>query len=232
MTPVQMLMTGALLASVLAADAQQIIEGAISGVVTDASGGGLPGVTVTAIVKGQTRTSISDESGRFRVELLPGTYHIEAQLTGFRPERLDGVMVEAGRDVTWNPTLQLPEDTSTPVETFIEQLTGSEARNCGRHTVLATAGAMRESIECVLAASAMKIAASTIKEQMGIDSRIASGFLVQFDGSIFWFRYDSHPCGGPSARPQCSARFTTEPCLLPSVREDPPQVDFVCRRSP
>ncbi|HET9468105.1 MAG TPA: carboxypeptidase-like regulatory domain-containing protein, partial [Vicinamibacterales bacterium] len=62
-------------------------QGQINGVITDSSGGVLPGVTVTAI---EARTGLSSETitganGRYQFpSVRPTTYTIKAELTGFR----------------------------------------------------------------------------------------------------------------------------------------------------
>lgn len=73
-----------LLLGSLPALAQQ--TGSVSGTVTDADGGALPGVTVTASsnVLPQPRVAVTDARGRFRFPTLPpGNYEVECVLEGF-----------------------------------------------------------------------------------------------------------------------------------------------------
>ncbi len=68
----------------------QSSTGSVSGNVTDASGGALPGVTVTATntATGVTRSVVSNSVGHYEVPLLPpGTYRVVAELSGFQPVR-------------------------------------------------------------------------------------------------------------------------------------------------
>ncbi|MEO5897071.1 MAG: carboxypeptidase regulatory-like domain-containing protein [Vicinamibacterales bacterium] len=69
----------------------------IAGTLTDASGGVLPGVTVTAKNKetGLTRSTSSEAAGEYRLAALPpGTYTVTAELQGFKTEsRRDLVLV-------------------------------------------------------------------------------------------------------------------------------------------
>jgi hypothetical protein len=71
----------------------QIDSGNINGLVTDETGGALPGVTVTArnLETGQVRTVVSGGDGRYQISALrPGRYSVTAELSGFasvvRPE--------------------------------------------------------------------------------------------------------------------------------------------------
>jgi hypothetical protein len=71
----------------------QIDAGNINGLVTDETGGSLPGVTVTArnLATGQIRTVATGADGRYQIAALPpGTYSVTAELSGFanvvRPE--------------------------------------------------------------------------------------------------------------------------------------------------
>src|SRR4029077_12930425 len=65
----------------------QTFTGTILGTVHDGSGAVAPNVKIT-IVETQTnvrRTSASDKDGHFEMPLLPpGTYQVEAELTGFK----------------------------------------------------------------------------------------------------------------------------------------------------
>ena len=59
----------------------------ITGVVSDAQGGVLPGVDVTAIQTetGVKRSTVTDANGLFTLTNLPlGPYRVEAMLAGFR----------------------------------------------------------------------------------------------------------------------------------------------------
>ena len=58
----------------------------LAGVVSDQSGGVLPGVTVTATATtGATVTTVTAADGRFELPLAPGTYAVRADLAGFAP---------------------------------------------------------------------------------------------------------------------------------------------------
>ena len=81
----------------------QSSNGAINGNVSDASGSALPGVTVTATNVGTaaTRTTVTNGTGHYEVPLLmPGTYRVNGELSGFQPVKFDSVVVNVGTTVT------------------------------------------------------------------------------------------------------------------------------------
>jgi Carboxypeptidase regulatory-like domain/TonB dependent receptor len=80
--------------------AQSTTDGAIGGLVSDQSGGSVPGATVTArnLATNSTAEAVSDGTGRFLViRLQPGVYSVEVNLTGFTPFKRDSIVVEVGR---------------------------------------------------------------------------------------------------------------------------------------
>jgi hypothetical protein len=91
------------------AGAQQI--GSIAGLVTDASGSVLPGVTVEASSPAlieKVRTVVTDGTGQYRiVDLRPGTYTVSFQLAGFSTVRREGVELTIGFTATVNAELRL-----------------------------------------------------------------------------------------------------------------------------
>lgn len=62
-------------------------EAAVSGTLTDSTGGVLPGVTVTAIheAAGNTFVAVTDERGTYRLPVRIGLYRVTAELDGFAP---------------------------------------------------------------------------------------------------------------------------------------------------
>jgi Carboxypeptidase regulatory-like domain len=83
----------------------------IAGVVRDASGAVLPGVTVEAASPAlieKVRTAVSDGAGQYRIEnLTPGTYKITYSLPGFSPVERTGVQVTTGVTLTLNADLRV-----------------------------------------------------------------------------------------------------------------------------
>src|SRR5438128_8592222 len=82
---------------------------AISGTVTDATGGVLPGVTVEArspVLIEQVRTAITDGAGQFLITgLTSGTYAVSFSLQGFNRAVREGIELSAG--FTANVSIQL-----------------------------------------------------------------------------------------------------------------------------
>ena len=74
-------------------------RGSIEGVVRDASGAVLPGVTVEArAANGAVLTTTSDETGTYRFpSVAPGDYVVTASLDNFAPGKQDAVRVGLGQ---------------------------------------------------------------------------------------------------------------------------------------
>ena len=70
---------------------------AIAGVVRDASGGVMPGVTVEAASPAlieKTRTAVTDGEGQYKIiSLRPGTYSVTFTLVGFNTVRREGIEI-------------------------------------------------------------------------------------------------------------------------------------------
>ena len=79
----------------------QVSNGSISGNVADPQGSGVPQATISATntATNQELTTTSDNSGLFRLGLVPpGTYRIEISKQGFRKAAFDNVEVAVGAD--------------------------------------------------------------------------------------------------------------------------------------
>ena len=84
------------------AQAQQTL-GAITGEVTDAQGGILPGTTVTLLNEGTgfKQTQVAGSNGFYNFPNLPiGTYTLTFTHDGFEAERFPGILVQADRTAT------------------------------------------------------------------------------------------------------------------------------------
>src|SRR5882672_8455225 len=94
-----------------AAAAQSALSGGIAGVVRDASGAVLPGVTVEAASPALTekaRAVVSDDQGQYKIlDLRPGTYTVTFTLSGFSTFRREGVELTTGFTATINADLRV-----------------------------------------------------------------------------------------------------------------------------
>jgi len=110
----------------------QTTNGVISGIINDAQGGVLPGVTVTGrnIDTGIARTVVTEADGRFRLAALPpGRYDLKAELAGFGSVDVPAMTLNTGTEVTRNITMQvqgLQESVTVTGEAPIVEVTKSE----------------------------------------------------------------------------------------------------------
>ncbi|MGE0043976.1 MAG: TonB-dependent receptor [Vicinamibacterales bacterium] len=95
----------------LAAPAHAQIEQArLTGVVVDAQGGVLPGVTVTARSTSLigTQAAITESDGRYRFPSLPGgTYVLSFEIPGFQTMNREGIVLRLGQTLSVDATLQV-----------------------------------------------------------------------------------------------------------------------------
>jgi len=83
--------------------------GRILGTVTDQSGGVVAGATVTVIdtERGTNRTLTSDDAGEYNApNLTPGNYTVRAEAKGFKKLERQGVVLEVGKEVRVDLTVQ------------------------------------------------------------------------------------------------------------------------------
>ncbi len=99
----------ALVALTASASAQEL--GTIAGVVKDASGAVLPGVTVEAASPAlieKVRSVVTDGAGQYRIiNLPPGTYSVSFSLTGFSTVKREGLEVTIGVTAQANADLKV-----------------------------------------------------------------------------------------------------------------------------
>lgn len=88
----------------------QSTTGSIQGAVSDAQGGAVPGVTVTVrnIDTQLLRTTVTNASGNYDVQLLPpGEYVLIAELAGFRTQQRTGVRLTVNQAARIDFTLEI-----------------------------------------------------------------------------------------------------------------------------
>jgi hypothetical protein len=93
------------------ASAQGTSAASIAGVVTDATGAVLPGVTVEAASPSlieRLRTAVTNEQGLYRIiELKPGSYVVTFALTGFATVKREGIELPPNFTATVNAELKV-----------------------------------------------------------------------------------------------------------------------------
>jgi len=81
-------------------------QASFAGVVRDASGAVLPGVTVEAASQAlieKVRSVVTDDTGQYRiVDLRPGTYSITFTLTGFSTVKREGLELAGSGTIAVN----------------------------------------------------------------------------------------------------------------------------------
>lgn len=143
----------------------QASTAAIEGTLTDASGGILPGVTITvrSPQTGLTRPIVTDEKGYYRVSLLPvGEYEVTAQMSGFATLRRGDIRLTIGQlltldlkmsvsgastEVTVTGEVPVVETNRTQVSTTVEEKAVTNLPVNGRNFidfVLLTPGVTRD----------------------------------------------------------------------------------------
>jgi hypothetical protein len=88
----------------------QAVNGTIEGTIKDASGGLLPGVTVTIhnTDTGAERVVVTDANGLYRAPLLPlGTYKVSAELAGFKKYEQTNIPIVAGSSAVINIAMEV-----------------------------------------------------------------------------------------------------------------------------
>ena len=102
---------GVMLCSTMVYAQAGTVQASIAGVVTDSSGGVLPGVSVeassTALIE-KVRTVVTDGTGRYRIIDLPsGTYALTFTLPGFSTVRQEGIALSGSFAATINTQLRV-----------------------------------------------------------------------------------------------------------------------------
>src|SRR5206468_5436361 len=111
----------------------------ILGVVKDASGALIPGVSIAVkhTESGLTRTAISSERGAYSVPLLPvGAYEITTMMPGFKQVVRSGINLVVGQEAVVDLTLEV----GAPVE----QVTVTEEAPLVNTTTSSTSGVITE----------------------------------------------------------------------------------------
>jgi Carboxypeptidase regulatory-like domain len=89
---------------------QAVAVAEVSGTVTDSSGGALPTaqVIMTETAKQQTRTTLTDSTGRYVLTALPvGAYKLEVKANGFKDYLQTGIVLQVNNNVQINVSMQV-----------------------------------------------------------------------------------------------------------------------------
>jgi len=114
--------------------AQSAATGALVGTVTDGSGGAMPGLTVTAVIPetGTKRTTTTDDSGIYRILVLPpGRYSLEFSISGFKTQVRSGIVVNVAETHTLNVVMEVGELTERVVVEASAALVQTESSTLG-----------------------------------------------------------------------------------------------------
>ncbi|MBL8222540.1 MAG: TonB-dependent receptor, partial [Bryobacterales bacterium] len=113
----------------------QLSSGALTGIVTDPSQARLAAVTIrlTNEQTGVSRTATTTASGEYTFPLLPsGAYRYEAEAQGFQRATRSGIVIELGRTVRLDITLQLGQVSESVEVTGAAPLIESESATVGQ----------------------------------------------------------------------------------------------------
>jgi len=140
MKSIRVLLFSALAAAFLIAGAQFAMAqnastGALTGTVTDPSGGVISGATVTAtnIGTGQARTVTTESNGSYRFSLLPpGNYSVSLSAPGFQTVTVPSITVNVTETAVLNEALQLGgQTTQVTVEATTQAIQTENVTNGG-----------------------------------------------------------------------------------------------------
>ena len=124
-----------LLLALPAAGGAQVLYGSLVGNVSDETGAAVPGATVTIRNKetGTSRDTTTDATGAYRFDtVVPGTYLLTVQLTGFRTLTRPDVPVTLNTTARADAKLQvgqLTESVTVSAETAVLQTDRAEMRS-------------------------------------------------------------------------------------------------------
>src|ERR1700726_3858239 len=115
--------------------AAQTSYGTVAGTVTDASGAavGDAEVTITNVASGEKRVQPTSSDGYYNfVNLVPGTYRVEVEKSGFKRAAHSDVIVDVEQTVRIDLTLQIGEASQTIEVTGETPLLQSETSSLGQ----------------------------------------------------------------------------------------------------
>jgi len=155
-------------------------QASVTGVVKDASGAVLPGVTVEvsspALIE-KTRSAVTDGTGTYRVvDLRPGTYAVTFTLTGFSTVKRDGIELTGSFNATINADMKvgaLEETITVTGETPIVDTQSVRRQTTVSNDIISNMPAARS-----YAGVMMLIPATTTQAGANLDIQVTPGMLV------------------------------------------------------
>lgn len=203
--------------------ASQRRAGSLSGVITDTTGRGLPGATVTVVAEqGEARHATTDSAGAYHFDGLNGRYRVEAWMNGFITKVVE-TDVGPERDGIWGGALLVGEAfDGVSIERQVMRVVGLQAVDCGRYSSPASETALQRSLECGLAAARAGHPFSVIVQYADRDPQSGEGLLAAPDGLVHALEYDTR-----------AATFRLRLCPLPTVTASPSRrgsgFEFTCQ---
>ena len=162
-------------------------QAAITGVVKDASGAVLPGVTVEAaspVLIEKTRSVVTDATGQYRIiDLRPGTYSVTMSLTGFATVKREGIELSGSFVATVNADLRvgaLQETITVSGETPIVDVQSARQQQVISKDVLATIPSSRN----VVGIQAIIPGMNTDGDSGGINGTMQGGAAAIHGGRV------------------------------------------------
>jgi hypothetical protein len=201
-----------ILSPTLHAQKSQVLDG----LVEDPSGAVIPRAKVVVKTQGTTESSStpSDNSGRFQIALIPGTYTACVSAVGF-VENCRKVSVGSKPNKPLFFRLKVVAEAQLSSRVFNDALratAGEGARNCGHVTA---AQNPTKASRCVLDRLAQKRAFLVRYDLQGIDSEVAIGYAGN-GTSIRTYLFDSFgtsPEGQPAnLKSEFGSRLVSLPC--------------------
>ena len=170
----------AALALLVLVPAVAFAQASITGVVKDASGAVLPGVTVEAsspeLIE-KTRSAVTDGAGQYRiVDLRAGLYSVTFTLTGFSSVKRDGVELTGSFTATINADMKvgaIEETITVSGETPIVDTQSVRRQTTVSNDVISSMPAARS-----YAGVMMLIPATTTQAGANLDIQVTPGMLV------------------------------------------------------
>src|SRR2546425_1673159 len=117
------------------AHSQAAFTGTILGVVTDQSGGVLPGASVTVVNEGtgEKQSFLTDDSGTYVISnLKPGSYRLQVELPGFKRYTRSGLVLNVDQKLKIDVSLNVGEVNEQVEVVAAAPLVQTEAASLGQ----------------------------------------------------------------------------------------------------